>query len=88
LENGIYSLTGVQRAEPDDIFFNIQEVIDAAGGNVGLELYAYIPSFHKRNIQKNKKLNAVLDIGPNELTNLLFSPPRGVLANHQRILFI
>jgi tRNA 2-thiouridine synthesizing protein C len=88
LENGIYSLTGVQRAEPDDIFFNIQEVIDAAGGNAGLELYAYIPSFHKRNIQKNKKLNAVLDIGPNELTNLLFSPPRGVLANHQRILFI
>ena len=44
-------------------------------------------SFHKRNVQKNKKLNVVLDIGPNELTKLLFSPPRGVNANYQRILF-
>jgi len=87
LENGIYSLTGTQSAEPDDVFFNIQEVIDAAGGNEHLELYAYLPSFHKRNVQKNKKMNAVLDIGPGELTTLLFSPPHGVIANHQRILF-
>lgn len=88
LEDGIYSLTGIQRAEPDDIFFNIQDAVDAAGGNKNLELYAYLPSFHKRNVQKNTKMNAVLDIGPSELTNLLFSPPHGVIANHQRILFI
>jgi tRNA 2-thiouridine synthesizing protein C len=87
LENGIYSLTGIHNAEPDDIFFNIQEVLDSAGGNENLELYAYQPSFHIRTIQKNRKFNAVLDIGSNELTKLLFSPPRGVLANHQRILF-
>ncbi|MCX6690412.1 MAG: hypothetical protein NTZ39_12100 [Methanoregula sp.] len=80
-------MTGTQRAEPDDIFFIIQDVIDAAGGNENLELYAYLPSFHKRNVQKNIKMNAVLDISSNELATLLFSPPRGVIANHQRILF-
>jgi tRNA 2-thiouridine synthesizing protein C len=74
LEDGIYSLTGTQKAEPDDIFFNIQEIVDAAGGNEHLELYAYLPSFHKRGVQKHKKMNAVLDIGPDELTALLFSP--------------
>ena len=87
LEDGIYSLTGIQKAEPDDIFFNMQDAVDAAGGNENLELYAYMPSFHKRNVQKNTKMNAVLDIGPGELTNLLFSPPHGTTANHQRILF-
>ncbi len=87
LEDGIYSLTGNQETEPDDIFFNIQKIIDAAGGNENLELYAYLPSFHNRNVQKHKKMNAVLDIGPGELTALLFSPPHGVTANHQRILF-
>ncbi|OPY35526.1 MAG: DsrE/DsrF-like family protein [Methanoregula sp. PtaU1.Bin051] len=87
LEDGIYSLTGTHNAEPDDVFFNIQEVIDAAGGNENLEFYAYLPSLQERNIQKNKKLNAVLDIGPGELTTLLFSPPRGVISRHQRILF-
>jgi len=88
LEDGIYSLTGTQKAEPEDIFFTIQEVVDAAGGNEHLELYAYLPSFHKRGVQKNKKMNAVLDIGPGELTALLFSPPHRVKANHQRILFL
>jgi len=88
IEDGIYSLTGTQKAEPDDIFFTIQELVDAAGGNEHLELYAYLPSFHKRGVQKNKKMNAVLDIGPGELTSLLFSPPHGVMANHQRILLL
>ncbi|MCK9592424.1 MAG: DsrE family protein [Methanoregula sp.] len=87
IEDGIYSLTGSQKEEPDDILFNIQDVVDAAGGHENLELYAYLPSFHKRNVQKNKKMNAVLDIGPGDLTKLLFSQPRGVHANHQRILF-
>ena len=87
MEDGIYSLTGTQVPEPDDVFFNIQDVVDASGGNDNLEFYAYLPSFHNRNIQKNKKMNAVLDIGPADLTTLLFSPPKGVDAGHQRILF-
>jgi len=87
IENGIYSVTGIQKAEPDDIFFTIQDAVDAAGGTEHLELYAYLPSFHKRTVQKHKKMNAVLEIGPGELTALLFSPPHGVTANHQRILF-
>ncbi|MDD5188379.1 MAG: DsrE family protein [Methanoregula sp.] len=87
LEDGIYSLTGTQTADPDDLFFNMQDIVNAAGGNKNLELYAHMPSFHKRNVQKNPRMNAVLDIGPGELANLLFSPPRGVIANTQRILF-
>lgn len=87
IEDGIYTLTGTHSADPDDVFFNLQDVINAAGGNENLEFYVYQPSLHKRTIQKNKNLNAVLDIGPAELTSLLFSPPRRVRARHQRILF-
>ncbi len=87
LENGIYALTGTHAAESDDIFFNMQDVIDTAAGNENLELYAHMPSLQKRSIQKNKRLNGVLDIGTKELAQLLFSPPKGVYANQQRILF-
>jgi tRNA 2-thiouridine synthesizing protein C len=87
LENGIYTLTGTHRAEPDDIFFNMQDVIDAAAGSENLELYAHVPSLQKRSIQKNKQLKGVLDIGTQELAELLSSAPKGISANHQRILF-
>jgi tRNA 2-thiouridine synthesizing protein C len=87
IEDGIYTLTGTHAAEPDDVFFNIQDVIDTAAGSENLELYAYTPSFQRRSIQKNKKLNGVLDIGPAELAQRLFSPPKGIIANHQRVLF-
>ncbi len=87
LENGIYALTGTHIAESDDVFFNMQDVIDAAAGSEKLELYAYVPSLQKRSIQKNKRLNGVLDIGTSELAQLLYSPPKGINANHQRILF-
>jgi tRNA 2-thiouridine synthesizing protein C len=87
LEDGIYTLTGTHAAEPDDVFFNMQNMIDTAAGNENLELYAYIPSFQRRSIQKNKKLNGVLDIGPGELAQRLFASPKGALANYQRVLF-
>jgi tRNA 2-thiouridine synthesizing protein C len=87
LENGIYALTGTHATESDDIFFNIQDVIDTAAGSKNLELYAHMPSLQKRSIQKNKRLKGVLDIGTKELAQLLFSPPKGVYANQQRILF-
>jgi tRNA 2-thiouridine synthesizing protein C len=87
LEDGIYTVTGTHAAEPDDVFFNLQDLIDTAAGSENLELYAYTPSFQRRSILKNKKLNGVLDIGPVELAQRLFSSPKGVSANHQRILF-
>jgi tRNA 2-thiouridine synthesizing protein C len=87
LENGIYALTGTHTVESDDIFFNMQDVIDAAAGSENLELYAHRPSLQKRSIQKNKQLKGVLDIGSQELAQILFSPPQGSKVNHQRILF-
>jgi tRNA 2-thiouridine synthesizing protein C len=87
IENGVYTLTGTHTTESDDIFFNIQDVIDAAAGCRNLELYVYVPSLQKRKIHKNKQLKGVLDIGSQELAQLLFSAPKGTNANHQRILF-
>ena len=87
VENGIYALTGTHIAEADDVFFNMQDVIDAAAGSENLELYAHVPSLQRRSIQKNKRLNGVLDIGTKELAQLLYSAPKGISANHQRILF-
>jgi len=86
LENGVYALTGAHRAESDDVFFNMQDVIDAASGSENLELYAHTPSLQKRSVQKNKQLKGVLDIGNQELAQLLFSAPKTAGGNHQRIL--
>jgi len=87
LENGIYALTGKHGAESDDVFFNMQDVIDAASGSENLEFYAHIPSLQKRAIQKNRLLKGVLDIGTPDLAQLLFSAPKNAGGNHQRILF-
>jgi tRNA 2-thiouridine synthesizing protein C len=87
LEDGIYALTGTHMAEPDDVFFNMQDVIDTAAGSENLELFAYSPSFQQRGVQKNKNLNGVLEVGPAKLAERLFSPPKGISANHQRVLF-
>ena len=40
-----------------------------------------------RGITKNPKLNSVMDIGMQELGQMIFSSPKGVEAGHQRILF-
>ncbi|OPY32758.1 MAG: DsrE/DsrF-like family protein [Methanoregula sp. PtaU1.Bin006] len=87
IEDGIYALTGDHKLDKESHFFNLQEVIDAVAGSANLQFFAYQPSFSQRGLMKNKKLNAVLDIGIPELGQLLFYPPNGVSAGHQRIFF-
>jgi tRNA 2-thiouridine synthesizing protein C len=87
IEDGVYTLTGVHRMEEDTRAFNLQELIDVVAGNANLQFFAFRPSLHKRGLTKNPKLNSVMDIGIQELGQLMFSPPKGVEAGHQRILF-
>ena len=87
IEDGVYALMGEHKLEKGTHFFNLQEVIDAVAGSENLQFFAYQPSLQQRGITKNRKLNAVLDIGIPELGQLLFYPPNGVSANHQRVIF-
>ena len=87
IEDGVYALTGVHRMEEDTRAFNLQELINVVAGNENLQFFAFRPSLHKRGLTKNPKLNAVMDIGIQELGQLIFSPPKGMEAGHQRILF-
>lgn len=87
IEDGVYTLTGSHQQEADARFFNLQDVIDAVAGSANLELYAFLPSLHQRGIAKNPKMNAVLDISMAELGQLVFYPPKGLQAGHQRVLF-
>lgn len=87
MEDGVYALTGNHQQEAEARSFSIQEVLDAVAGSQNLELYAFQPSMHQRGITKNAKMNAVLDIGMNELGQLLFYPPKGLQAAHQRVIF-
>jgi tRNA 2-thiouridine synthesizing protein C len=88
IEDGVYALTGSHIQEPDSQAFTLQEVIDAVAGSANLELYAFHPSLHQRGLVKNAKMNAVLDIGMNELGQLLFYPPNGHQAGHQRVIIV
>ena len=87
IEAGVYALMGDHKLEKGTHFFNLQEVIDAVAGSENLQFFGFLPSLSQRGIAKNKKLNAVLDIGPHELGQLLFYPPNGISANHQRVIF-
>jgi tRNA 2-thiouridine synthesizing protein C len=87
IEDGVYALLGEHKLEKWTHFFNLQEVIDAVAGSENLQFFAFQPSLSQRGIAKNKKLNAVLDIGIPELGQLLFFSPNGVSASHQRIIF-
>jgi sulfur relay (sulfurtransferase) complex TusBCD TusD component (DsrE family) len=87
IEDGVYTLMGEHKLEKGTHFFNLQEVVDAVAGSGNLQFFAFQPSLNQRGIIKNKKLNAVLDIGIQELGQLLFYPPNGVSASHQRIIF-
>jgi hypothetical protein len=78
---------GEHKLEKGTHFFNLQEVIDAVAGSGNLQLFAFQPSLNQRGMMKNRKLNAVLDIGIPELGQLLFYPPNGASASHQRIIF-
>lgn len=87
IEDGVYALSGSHTLDPDSQFFNLQEVIDAVAGSRDLELYVFVPSLHQRGLSKNTKMNAVLDIGLQELGQLLFLPPRTVQAGQRRVIF-
>jgi tRNA 2-thiouridine synthesizing protein C len=87
IEDGVYALMGEHKLEKGTHFFNLQEVVDAVAGSENLQFFAFQPSLNRRGIIKNKKLNAVLDIGIPELGQVLFYLPNGVSANHQRIIF-
>lgn len=87
IEDGVYALMGDHKLEKGTHFFNLQEVVDAVAGSPNLQFFVFHPSLTLRGISKNRKLNAVLDIGIPELGQLLFYPPNGVSANHQRVIF-
>jgi tRNA 2-thiouridine synthesizing protein C len=87
IEDGVYALLGEHKLKKGAHFFNLQEVVDAVAGSGNLQFFAFLPSLTQRGITKNKKLNAVLDIGIPELGQLLFYPPNGVSSSHQRIIF-
>ena len=85
IEDGIYSLTGSHKQTKE--IWNQQEVIDAVAGSDDLQLFTYRPSMEQRGVTKNPKMNAVLDLGSQELGQILFTVPKGHLAGHQRIFF-
>jgi tRNA 2-thiouridine synthesizing protein C len=86
LEDGVYALSGSHATGPEDLFFNIQDIIEAAEGP-GLQLYAFLPSLQRRGLAKNPRFSPVLDLGMKEFEEILFSTPKGVRADYQRILF-
>jgi tRNA 2-thiouridine synthesizing protein C len=87
IEDGVYGLSGSHQLEKGAPSFNLQEIINLVAGSDNLQFFAFQPSLHLREVTKNPKLNAVLDIGMPELGNLLFSSPKGGQAGHQRVLF-
>ncbi|MDD1702719.1 MAG: DsrE family protein [Methanoregula sp.] len=87
IEDGVYALTGTHTQKEDARLFNLQEVIDAVAGSANFQIFAYQPSLQHRGLVKNPKMNAVLDIGITELSQLLFTLPKGQQAGHQRLIF-
>jgi len=87
IEDGVYALSGRHLIEEGTSFFNLQELIDVIAGSDTLHFFAFQPSLQRRGLTKNPKLNAVLDIGTQELGKIFFYPPRDVQAGHQRIIF-
>ncbi|MCK9580103.1 MAG: DsrE family protein [Methanoregula sp.] len=86
IEDGIYALNGNHRLAENSAETNIQELINMVAGSENLHFFAFTPSLHKRGIQKEKSLNAVLDIGYPGLGKIFFYPPGNVHAEHQRLL--
>ncbi len=87
IEEGAHALTGTHVIDPESRIFNVQELIDVIAGTENLQMYAFTPSLQMRNLPKNKKLTAVLDLGVPELGQILFYPAGNSLADHQRIIF-
>ena len=87
IEDGVYALSGLHSCASRPQCLNLQEKIDAVSGSENLQFFVFAPSLQARNMSKNPKLTGVLPIGISDLGNLLFYPPTGIVANHQRILF-
>jgi len=85
LEDGVYALSGSHATEADDLVFSLQDIIEAAGGSI--QLYAFMPSLQRRGVVKSPRFSPVFDIGMKEFEEILFSTPKGVRADHQRVLF-
>jgi tRNA 2-thiouridine synthesizing protein C len=66
--------------------YNLQDVINAVAGSENLHFFAFLPSFQKRGISKDKSLNAVLELGYPGLGKIFFYPPGNVQSEHQRVL--
>jgi tRNA 2-thiouridine synthesizing protein C len=88
IEDGVYSLLGTHYNQSEELLFSIQEIIGPLAMDPNLEIYAYKPSIMKRSMVKNKKFDNIFEIETNELGQILFSPPRHIAADHQRILFM
>lgn len=87
IEDGIYTLTGTHRPDAADMLFSMQEVLGTAAGNDLIGIYAYLPSFQERGVAMGKDIRGVLGISVEGLGQILFFPPAGTPAGHQRILF-
>ena len=85
IEDGIYALTGNHRLAENTSDTTIQELVNMVAGSENLHFFAFMPSFQKRGVQKEKSLNAVLDIGCPGLGKIFFYPPGNVQAEHQRM---
>jgi tRNA 2-thiouridine synthesizing protein C len=87
IEDGVYTLAGIQTFDNKPNCYDLQEAIDAASGSENLQFFVFTPSLQARNMHRHPKLTGVIPIGISDLGNLLFYPPTGIVANHQRVLF-
>lgn len=88
IEDGVYSLVEPLDDQSDEHFFSVQALLGSARTEANLEFYVYKPSLVRRGIAKNRKLTGVLEIDTNELGRILFSRPRHITANSQRVLIM
>jgi tRNA 2-thiouridine synthesizing protein C len=86
IEDGVYALCGNHVVNPKEQFYAIQDLINSATKSDRLQFFTYTSSLHKRGIQKNRKLNAVLEIGPEDFGKIMFEPPAGITGSCQRVL--
>jgi len=87
IEDGVYTLYGNHQTKEDEKIFSIQEILDTVAGTSNLQIYAHVPSLRQRGIVKNPRLTGVLEIGGQELGQILFNPSGIGKAGHQRLLF-
>jgi tRNA 2-thiouridine synthesizing protein C len=86
IEEGVLSLAGNHKLAGESTMLNMQEVINAVAGSPNLNFFAFVPSIEKRGLHKNKALTAVIDIGYQELGQIIFGQPASVQSDHQRIV--